>query len=117
MRRSLTNLLLPFLTASLGAVAGCSAIATEEEACDQLLNAARRHHLAAQPASSGHYACAPTSSHAQSYFQFGLHYAVDGLPPDWVGSDLVGWYAVRRSDGRVFEWNIAEDELGPPLTD
>lgn len=26
---------------------------------------------------------------------------------DWVGSGLVGWYAVRASDGEVRDWDIA----------
>jgi hypothetical protein len=31
------------------------------------------------------------------------------------GSTLVGWYAVRKRTGCVFEWNVAEWKLGPPI--
>ena len=31
------------------------------------------------------------------------------------GSVLLGWYAVQRDTGRVFEWNMAEDALGPEI--
>ena len=32
------------------------------------------------------------------------------------GSTLIGWYAVQRSSGRVFEWDVGESRLGKPLT-
>jgi len=28
------------------------------------------------------------------------------------GSTLMGWFAVRKSDGRVFEWDVSEWRLG-----
>lgn len=30
-------------------------------------------------------------------------------------SNLLGWYAVRRSNGEVYEWNVGEMKLGSPL--
>lgn len=32
------------------------------------------------------------------------------------GSTLIGWYAVQERTGRVFEWDVAEDRVGAPMT-
>jgi hypothetical protein len=32
-----------------------------------------------------------------------------------TGSDLMGWYAIRRKDGRVFSWKLTFDGPGKPL--
>ncbi|HEY3917975.1 MAG TPA: hypothetical protein VGL83_09280 [Stellaceae bacterium] len=37
--------------------------------------------------------------------------------PNECASNLLGWYAVRESDGRVFEWDMANDQLGKALPD
>lgn len=31
------------------------------------------------------------------------------------GSVLLGWYAVQLGSGRVFEWNVADWQLGPEI--
>ncbi|WP_156878177.1 hypothetical protein [Sphingopyxis sp. QXT-31] len=31
------------------------------------------------------------------------------------GSVLMGWFAVEEDTGRVFEWNVADEELGPEI--
>jgi hypothetical protein len=31
------------------------------------------------------------------------------------GSTLIGWYAVEKASGRVFEWHVGEWKLGPPI--
>jgi len=31
------------------------------------------------------------------------------------GSTLIGWFAVQKRTGRVFEWDVAESRLGAPL--
>ena len=31
------------------------------------------------------------------------------------GSTNMGWYAIQKADGRVFEWNVAEWKLGLPI--
>lgn len=31
------------------------------------------------------------------------------------GSTLMGWFAVHTDTGRVFDWNMAENKLGPPI--
>jgi hypothetical protein len=108
-------LLWPFL--ALTAITGCSTVISEQEACDALLRAADKHHLIAQTAPPGHAYCESTTPRSPGFYQFGLYYAPDVWPEDWIGSGLAGWYAVRRSDGRVFHWDIAEDELGEPVTE
>ena len=34
---------------------------------------------------------------------------------DGICSTTMGWFAVQRATGRVFEWDVAEDRLGPPV--
>ena len=31
------------------------------------------------------------------------------------GSTNMGWFAIRKTTGRVFEWNVADWKLGPPV--
>lgn len=31
------------------------------------------------------------------------------------GSTLMGWFAIRKSDGKVFEYDVAESEVGRPV--
>ncbi len=31
------------------------------------------------------------------------------------GSTLIGWFAVQKTTGRVFEWDVTEDRLGVEL--
>ncbi len=38
-----------------------------------------------------------------------LHPAPPDAGPDWVESNLVGFYAIRRRDGAVVEWNNADE--------
>lgn len=46
------------------------------------------------------------------FYVFGLH----GWCGDEIcGSTLMGWFAVQKATGRVFEWNVAENKLGPPI--
>jgi hypothetical protein len=52
------------------------------------------------------------------YFVFALrsnYPAPPGASPNWVGSSLVGWFAVSRSTGTVFNWDIAALALGQKL--
>jgi len=50
----------------------------------------------------------------KGYFVIGLRGVC--YDPDGCGSTLLGWYAVRRSDGSISEWDVGEDQLGKPLT-
>jgi hypothetical protein len=104
-----------FLVLVIGAITGCSSAVTEDQACKALLRAVEKAHLVTEPVPPGHPYCEPTKPRLPGYYQFGLHYAPDEWPKDWVGSDLLGWFAVRQSDGHVFAWDVAEDELGDPV--
>lgn len=35
--------------------------------------------------------------------------------PDVICSTLIGYFAFRRRDSKVYQWDIAEDRLGDPL--
>ena len=48
------------------------------------------------------------------YYVLGLH----GKRYDCgevCGSTLMGWFAVQKTTGRVFEWDVADMKLGPPF--
>jgi hypothetical protein len=52
---------------------------------------------------------------AAGYYVFALrsnYPAPEGAGAGWAGSSLVGWYAIRISDGKVLDWNVATLELG-----
>ena len=34
---------------------------------------------------------------------------------DGICSTNMGWFAIRRSSGRVFEWDVADMKIGKPL--
>jgi hypothetical protein len=106
-----------FLALGIGSLAGCSAISSEDQGCKTLLQAVETYHLVAESRPLGRPYCEPTAPRLLGYYQYGVYYAPDKWPPDWVGSALLGWYAVRRSDGRVYEWDIAEDALGAPVSE
>jgi len=74
-----------------------------KDACNAVVKVALNLHLATENA-NGHYYCVPMSQ-SKEYFIFQLHYG-GGEPKDWVGSDLLDYYAVRKSDASVLEWDI-----------
>jgi hypothetical protein len=47
-----------------------------------------------------------------AYFLVNLKFTAADVPKDFVGSNLVGWYAVRKSDLAVFEADLAEQAVG-----
>lgn len=56
-----------------------------------------------------------TTASVNGYYVFSLrsnYPAPKGAGTDWVGSGLVGWYAVRDSDGQVRDWDVANLRLG-----
>lgn len=55
---------------------------------------------------------------AGRYYVFALRSnfpAPPGAKPDWVGSALVGWFAVSRESGEIDEWDVAEWPLGEEM--
>jgi len=116
IRKIRRGLICICVVSTLGiATFGFAGSVSEQEACDILKQAGIQYHLAVYPASPGIYSCAYDSSLSKSdYFVFGLHYRYHAAAGQ-VGSNLVGWYAVCRRDGRVFEYDIANLRLGSPL--
>lgn len=115
-----TGAILPLLAAPLGHAAICSV------ACEPL-----------KPAKSVEAACASASSRVTALRNLTLSHVVscEGLElPDGpagyqvvglhgpcleavCGSTLMGWFAVRKTNGDVFEYDMGESKVGRPLTD
>jgi hypothetical protein len=87
-----------------------TAVSTEKQACEILKRAALELCLSRRNL-AGRYYCDPLPDQP-FHFVVGLRYAV--TPDELVGSNLIGWYGVRKADGQVFEWDIDED-LPHPL--
>ena len=104
--------LLSFLIALGASLSADALVASENSACEILKAAALRHHFTTQPAPPGFYYCAGWYK-VPKYFVIGLHYSFHA-PPGWVGSNLVGWYAIRRTDGKIFEYDMATMAVGRP---
>jgi hypothetical protein len=51
----------------------------------------------------------------QGFYVLGLHGKRDDCGADVCGSTLMGWFAVEKATGRVFEWDMVEDRLGQPV--
>jgi len=51
------------------------------------------------------------------YYVIGLRSGHFRRCSDVCGSSLLGWYAVRKRDGQVHKWNVANMELGPVVRD
>jgi hypothetical protein len=89
-------------------------------ACSLLKREAVRYHFVQYGNPPGAYHCYVDWLTA-GYFIAGLHYIVSlqyrkshgdmGHPE----STLVGWYAVRRRDGKIFDWDLANQEVGQPI--
>jgi hypothetical protein len=83
-------------------------------ACDQLRGVVSKQLSASH--GPGEYRCDEDKPGAlDGYYVFALrsnYPAPKGAGPDWVGSGLVGWYAVRISDGQVRDWDVANLRLG-----
>jgi hypothetical protein len=50
----------------------------------------------------------------RDYYVFGLYSnfpAPPGAGPDWVGSSIVGWYAVSRSTGKLYRWDVGAEVI------
>lgn len=111
----LVTLTASLLLASLppsAAVAGSTTVRTPHAACER---------VKAEIASRDQFdvrnvAFCDIISKADSprgYYVLALH----GARPDCGGicSTNMGWFAVQKTSGRVFEWDVAESILGAPI--
>jgi hypothetical protein len=97
---------------SLPSVAMAGRVASESEACAVLTRAVTEHVLLRN--SSNDYYC-ELHSVSRRYYVFAFrsrHPEPHGAGHEWVGSNLVGWFAVRRSDGAALVWDMAKDGPG-----
>ena len=96
-----------FGDASYGVVQ--SPVTSPAQACSALKGAAITSHLSRRNL-SGRYYCDPLGD-VSDYYLLGLRYRV--TKDETVGSNLIGWFAVRRSDGAVLDWDINQNEALP----
>lgn len=98
------------------AMVGCSSkpvpVTSEDQACQLLQRAAVEFRLSRIDL-TGRYYCDPLPSRTD-YYVLGLRYRA--APDELVGSNLIGWFAVRKSDGTVLRWDINEENPPSPLT-
>ena len=85
---------------------------SQHRACKQAIRSVEK--FVVQPKHKNEYYC---SLHAKQndYFVFRInsrHPEPIDAGRDWVGSNLVGYFAVRKSNGKVYNWDIAEDRVG-----
>lgn len=55
----------------------------------------------------------PVADSPEGYFVLALHSRRECEGPC---STNMGWFAVRKSTGDVFEWNVADWAVGPPVS-
>ena len=55
----------------------------------------------------------PRASSPASFYVLALH---SNRECGGICSTNMGWFAVQRATGRVFEWDVAEDRLGPTIS-
>jgi hypothetical protein len=86
---------------------------TMQSACDRLRADISKQLGASHGADE--YRCEDAAKGPNGYYVFALrsnYPAPRGAESNWVGSGLVGWYAVRVSDGQVRDWDVANLKLG-----
>ena len=116
--RATIHTFLAFLALVPGAPALASVSAISSASACSLLKAA-----VAQRQSPRHgineYRCELEADEGNGrYFVFALRSSYPALPGaslNWVGSSLVGWFAVSRSTGALFNWDVATLALGKKL--
>ena len=55
----------------------------------------------------------PRATSPRGFYVLALH---SNRRCDGICSTNIGWFAVHRATGHVFEWDVAEDRLGPPIS-
>ena len=87
------------------------------QACDQLKQVIANARSA--PHGSKEYHCERDPAEGGGrYYVFALRSNFPSpakASSDWVGSALVGWFAVSKESGDVYEWDVGNDALGKKL--
>ena len=112
MKKLTHNALLLLLTLfiSFAEDSASAQITSAGSACNFLLKESALKHLAAKASPDGYYDCAPDRD-TNGYFVLGLHYRLKN-PGSVASSSLVGWYAVSKSNGQLYEWDMANQTIG-----
>jgi len=112
----LTTATLPVISILIAANSGCTLArpVSAKDACKVLLIEASHKHLAAKELASGHYDC-EYENEIGSYLLLSLHYRLND-PNAVDGSNLVGWYAVSKASGQLYEWDMANQKIGDALS-
>lgn len=103
----LTLTALVFLLLSPHCVA---ATAKETKACSELIKLATKDHFVAEGAPPGHFHC-EYSSEGNGYYVIGLHYR-RSIPVAHPQSNLIGWFAINKVSGKIYQWDMANLALG-----
>ncbi len=89
---------------------------SSEAACAHIKS--RVAQLESAPHGPDEYHCELTHEGSEGsgryYYVFGLYSnypAPPGAGPDWVGSSIVGWYAVSRSTGKLYRWDVGAEAI------
>jgi len=77
--------------------------AAKRSACESVISVAKAHKFVHE--TSGEYHCESVDEfdECNEYFMVNLKFWSRNVPKDFVGSNLVGWYAVKKSDLKVYE--------------
>ena len=103
---------IPVAAAAFPGVAMAGRITSEANACEVLTKAVPKH-VQLLNTLGGYYCELHDVSRRYHVFVFGSrHSEQPGVSPGWVGSTLVGWFAVRCSDGIALEWDMANNLPG-----
>ena len=102
------------VAALFGLLAVADAVAEDRitdqlQACEVLKKAAVELHLSRHDL-SGRYYCEANGDNSD-VFILGLRYITTA--DEMVGSNLLGWFAVRRTDGTVLEWDFEQNQAIP----
>jgi hypothetical protein len=104
MRSTASFAFVSFLAACAG---DGTPISSEQQACQVLQRAAIEWCLS-RTNLEGRYWCDASPESPENYV-LALRYYPE--PQELVGSTLIGWYAVSKSDGSVFNYDITNEEL------
>jgi len=108
--------LFPASLLQWSAPARAASVTTEKAACDLTKARVAAHgHL---PISAIAF-CDILVPEAQpkGFYVLGLHGKRDDCGGDICGSTLMGWFAVQKATGEVFEWDMVDEKLGQQVHD
>jgi hypothetical protein len=96
------RVLFAVATIIIPALATAAPVVSEAEACAVLSKAVSEHIQLRND---------PNDYYCDDFLNVSHHYYVFAFrgPLNPGGSNLIGWHAVRRSDGAAFEWDISEN--------